>query len=714
MGSSSSSQVVGYKYYLGMHQVYCHGPVDEVSKIRVGEKTVWTGSVTANQQITIAAEDAFGGTKKEGGVSGAVDIAFGAVGQPVNDYLASKLTGTPVPAFRGVLSLVLRQVYLAAMNPYIKPWAIFAKRVPRQWYPAKAEISGNANPAHIIYDVLTNSQYGMGYNAADLDLASFTSVADTLFAENFGLSILWEGQQSIEDFIGDILQHIDASLYVKTTTGLFTLKLARNDYLVSSLPILSGNNVIRVDRFSQALPGELTGEVVLKYHDRDAGKDASVSVQDIAVIQMQGGQVVSVTRDFKGIPDGTLAAAVAARELSTLSTPLIRASLICNRTVWGLNLGDVFRLQWAPYGVTDIVMRIASIDYGDLTDGQIRIECVQDIFSAAHAVFAAPQPSSWTSPSSAPAACPQRILFEVPYWTLVREVIGQFPSLFADLDPLSGLVGASGTRPSGDAYNYELWDRTGAVAYGKKANGSFCPTAVLANSIGVTDTIINIINPTALGDVQIDKWAILGGEMLKVKAVGTSTVTFARGVLDTVPIAHSAGEIIYFADSRNAIDKTEWSSGEIVNIKLLPTTSLGTLAEAAAPADSITLNARYIRPYPPGKLLINGVAYPATIVGQLTVDWAHRDRLQQTAYLVEQSEVSIGPEAGTTYTLRIYGDGGTLKRTVTALAGTTYTYLTTDEQTDNGGIVNTSLRIELEAVRAGYVSWTKHNVSFSR
>ena len=114
---SKSSVTIGYKYYLGAHRVICHGPVDSVQEIVVGDRTAWSGNVTASQQIYVNSPELFGGEKKEGVVQGYVDIMMGESNQGRNSYLQSKL-GTVIPAFRGVLSLVLRKVYMCAMSPY--------------------------------------------------------------------------------------------------------------------------------------------------------------------------------------------------------------------------------------------------------------------------------------------------------------------------------------------------------------------------------------------------------------------------------------------------------------------------------------------------------------------------------------------------------------------------------------------------------------------
>lgn len=721
MGGSSKSQTVGYRYYAGMHQVYAMSPddfpVQEIKRIRVGEAVVWTGSGAANGTINVNAPDAFGGEKKEGGVVGAIDVCFGGAAQAVNSYLASKLTGYPVPAFRGVFALVLRQVYLAAMNPYLKPWAVYLRRNVSPWYSAKSAIGEDMNPAHQIRHLLTDSHYGLG--APNIDDAAFTAAADTLYAEGLGLSVRWQsGSQSIEELIGSIAEAADASVYEDQATGLWRIKLARDDYNPATLPILDRGNIVRVERFSQPLPGDLISEVALTYTDRDTGKQGSVTAQDIAVLAIQQGRPVRATLDMPHIPTGALAAKIAARELRQRATPLAKASLIVDRAGWNLNMGDVFRWQWPEYGIADMIMRVAAVGRGRLTDGRIRIECVQDIFSVASAIYAPPPPSGWVSPISPPAASPSRALIEAPYWVLVRDVVGAWPSLWADLDPLSGLLLAAASRPTSDAYDYRLYTRAASAPYEDRTAGAWCPVAELSAGIGPTDTVLAIANGVDLDLIETGDTALasLGGELLRITATGSGTVTAVRGVLDTVPASHASGAKLHFlgASASYGLDPTEWVSGQTINAKLLTRTGLGQLAEGSAPTDSLVMAHRYIRPYPPGNVQINAAAWPTSVSGDLAITWTHRDRTLQTAYLVAQTEASIGPEPGTTYTVRIYNaqTGGTLIRTYTGVTGTSQAYTIAQATTDNGGSPPTNLRVEIEAVRDGYVSWQRQVRAF--
>ena len=131
MSGGSKKVTVGYRYYAGMHLVLCHGPVDALTKIVVGERTAWSGSRTDSGQLSINEPNLFGGDDREGGILGAVDLVMGSASDGQNDYLVSQLGGL-VPAFRGVVSSILRRSQLSAMNPYIKFWSAEARRILRR------------------------------------------------------------------------------------------------------------------------------------------------------------------------------------------------------------------------------------------------------------------------------------------------------------------------------------------------------------------------------------------------------------------------------------------------------------------------------------------------------------------------------------------------------------------------------------------------------
>ncbi len=715
-GGGSSSYVVGHRYYAGLHLAICHGPVDAVTRIIVGERTAWSGSVTSSQTLYVNAPELFGGDSREGGVQGYVEVKLGGPAETISGYLQQKL-GSVIPAFRGVVSIIVQQCQLSAMNPYIKPWSIEARRIPAPAALGSGYINGDANPAHIIYECLNNATWGLGYAASEIDASSFQTAANTLASEQYGLSLLWDREQPLEEFIAEILRHIDGTLYVHPRTGKFVLKLARADYNVSSLLVLDASNILELESFSRPSESELVNQITVRYRDRSTDKDAAITVHDLAALELAGGVVSSATVDYPGISNGSLASRVALGDLKQLSVPLAKATLIANRQASNLNIGDVFKFTWPELGIAQLVMRVVRVSYGTLTDGRVRIECVEDIFGLPSASYVSPTPTSWVSPLTSPAPVPYRRLNEAPWWTVVKRVVGESATAQNELDPQGGLLVACASRPSGDSLNVKLLTRQGSAAYAEVDTMGFTPNATLINACDEQATVFSIGNGQDLDIVKLNTYAYLDNEIVAVKAINlvAGTVTVDRGVLDTVPAPHLASARIWFADAFEALVTEQYLSGESLQVKMLPATGLGRLAESAAPADSYTFAGRMIRPYPPGNVKVNNVMWPTTILGQIALTWAHRDRMQQTVYLVTQSEGNIGPEAGVTYTVRFYNENNSFQKTLTGLTTTTWTYLSADEATDSGlGRINGKFKVEIEAVRAGYTSWQKQTRSVDR
>lgn len=559
------------------------------------------------------------------------------------------------------------------------------------------QLIGAMNPAHIVYECLTNTAWGMGYPTTSIDDAAFTAAADALYSEGFGLCMVWNRQDTLESFIKVVLDHAGGILYVDPTSGKFALKLIRDDYDPEELPLFGPSNLIAATDFQRQAWGETVNELTVVYRDLTTNKDSAVTLQDLANIQTQGA-VVSQTRQYPGIPTAGLAQRVALRDLNSVSTPLARVRLTATRAAWNIIPGGVFRLTWPDFGIDEAVFRVLEVNRGTLQNGTITIEAVEDVFGLPENTYTGNQAGGWVEPSNEPEPAPFRKLIEAPYWDLARSLTA------ADLDyldDLSGYLQTLAVRPSGDALNYEVNARVGVADFEERTIGEFCPTAQLTAAIGKTTTAITFDAAVDVDLVAVGGYAIIDDEVVGITAIdvdaGTATIT--RGLLDTVPADHANDARIWFADGFQGVDETEYASGEAVDVKLLPRTGLGELALAAAPTDSITMAQRHNRPYPPGLFRIAGQAYPIELVDvPLAASWAHRDRLSQTAYLVQQSEGNIGPEAGVTYTVRLYDDdAGLLLDNQTGISGTAWTGPTLF------GVFQ--LRIEVEAVRAGLASW---------
>jgi hypothetical protein len=254
------------------------------------------------------------------------------------------------------------------------------------------------NPAHIIREAYTDTLWGMGYSADDLDDASFTAVADTLYAENFGLSLTWVQQSTIEEFVTEVLRHVSGARYVDRVTGLIKLKLIRNDYAIDDLLVLDESKLVKLEDVKRKLVGELANSVTVTYSATPRGDQGSLTIFDEGLLQMQGG-VVSSKIDYPGVTNSFIAGNLALRDLRMLSTPLLSCTAYASRHAADLNIGDAFVLNEASYGIDHMVMRVLTIDVGDGVNNTVKLTCVEDVFfypnqrvSATNAPIAQPVP----------------------------------------------------------------------------------------------------------------------------------------------------------------------------------------------------------------------------------------------------------------------------------------------------------------------------------
>jgi hypothetical protein len=641
-------------------------------------------------RIVVNKPKLFGGESREGGITGELDFMPGGVSQLPNDYLVSRL-GSLVPAFRGVVSIVLRQMYLS-MNPYLKTWGFTVQRIHvqqdglAQWQDSLSQIdvtvynaAGAAvplaamNPAHIIRECLTNKLWGMGYNEGDINEASFLAAAIPLKAELMGMSLLWDTQTSIEEFVKIVLQHIDASLYVDRKTGQFVLKLIRGGYSVPSLLVLDPSNIDKIEDFKRPAFGELNNSVTVNYWDGSKDQTGSVTVQDIALSQEQGGES-NTTITYEGFVDPATASRVAQRDLRSLSTPLITCTIYTTKIARDLNIGDVFVLSWPDYQIESVVMRVTGIAYGDGKTRRVRIQCAQDVFSYPEDAFVTKPPSAWVDPIGEPGAVLFQKGFEMPYFELVRNNGQSVVDSSIASNPYIGYVGGACSSSAVSSINALIYTDDGS-GYEEVAQADFCAGAFLVADIEYLTTTFDIGAGSSLSLVDPGEWLQIDSELMAVVSLVGDVLTVKRGVLDTVPALHTAGATVLFWDGLAGIDPTEYVASDIVDVKFTAANGSGVYPVDSAIGETVNVVGRAAKPFAPGGLRFGGIYFPtAEIAAPIIVAWNTRNRVFQTGgSLIGFEDGGITPESGQTTTLNLYNKLGLLFYSEVGLTGSSFT-----------------------------------------
>jgi hypothetical protein len=538
----------------------------------------------------------------------------------------------------------------------------------------------DSNPAHIIFDSLTNTDWGMGSPTTAIDVDSFHSAAAVLYGEQFGLSMIWTKQSTIESFIGEVLDHIEAVLFVNPATGLLTLKLIRNDYDPDDLPIFTPDNCV-VTSFGRKLWGETINEIVVTFTNPANEEDQTVIAQDLANIEAQGG-IVSDGRNYYGVRVRSLAAALAQRDLRAAATPLASCDIDANREAWDLLPGGVLKIHSPDDGVDSIIMRVGRVDYGKPGEARVRASLVEDIFSLPLADYTIPPDSEWEPVSEEPAPAASTLVFTLPYYVMINEVDAivlltgiEYPETFA---------GVLAAQTGQDTAEFELYEADGDDIGTK----TIVSRDVLAADIPaeVETTLPTFPDrtqgdaPTVGGMILIEGADDTETELCLITAGSTTTGwTITRGVLDTVPRAWPAGTPVWFIDENlENTDDTIRSEAETVDYKVLTRTSLGLLDFGAAPTVSATLSARPHLPSRPADVKVDGddgfsgAAVDERGVDPIPVTWANRNRLTEDTVLLAWDAGDVTAEDGQTTRIDILDASGTVLTTHDDLPGTSF------------------------------------------
>lgn len=217
--------------------------------------------------------------------------------------------------------------------------------------------------------------------------------------------------------------------------------------------------------------------------------------------------------------------------------------------------------------------------------------------------------------------------------------------------------------------------------YALRGAGDLTPRAMLQTAVtqGTTRFFINNYSMIGGNFVGVGSAVMIDEEICKITAYDDGWLDLDRGCADTIPAAHAVGAMLWFFDNATGTDQVEYVAGETLSVKLLPTTTSTRMVVSNSPPNQITFQGRAGRPYPPGKLQVNGnpfyTPFALALGPSLNLTWAHRNRIIQADVLVGHQADSITPEEGTTYNVRIYNASNAMVREFTGItdAGLTYT-----------------------------------------
>lgn len=530
-------------------------------------------------------------------------------------------------------------------------------------------VPAQMNPAHIIYECLTNRVWGMGAPTSVIDDASFTAAAQVLFNERFGVSLMWAEQTEIESFVQEVLDHIEANLYVSPATGKFVLKLIRGDYDEATLPVLDETNC-EVVSYTRRSPGEVINEINLTWTNPDNEKEEVLTIQDLGAIVANGGEIISDSRNYYGVRNRTLAWQLAQRDISTATAPLATVEIEVNRVAWDFGPGDVFKLTAEEHGADEEVMRVVKIDYGTTGDSTIKINATQDIFSFQRPEYEEPPQSVFEDPSQPPSPITDVVPMSLNYYLGLELIATLGTQTFPD-----SYVALLATTENTDGQDYELFgeevDATGTTSVANLGTRSFVSRAQLAQvfpfQAETVTTGFTSFTPVGSSPVQ-GSFALIGDDGLEeeeyelclILSFDGANYTIRRGILDTIPRAWPVGTQIRFFDTNTAfLDQESRGAGVELDYQVVMNTSQGQGGLGQSPIITYTPQERLWAPSRPANVVVEGTTtgtIDATALTTVDCTWANRNRITEDAQPLSFTAASVTPEVGQTTVIEFYND----------------------------------------------------------
>ena len=205
-GGSGEEIVTGYKYYLSFAMGICLGPVDYLRAVYSGDDLIWSGALqrpTSGLQIVPLALVA-----EEG--ESAVEIGYmyfyyGTDNQITNSKMAGNISNTP--PYRGLCYAFFDDICIGGFNRVPALKFIIGKYPQLSFNENEVIDTYDYNPSQAIWYVMTNDLMA-NLPEEFMDEVTFSDEADVLLAEERGVSMLFDRQQTSLAYIETILNHV--------------------------------------------------------------------------------------------------------------------------------------------------------------------------------------------------------------------------------------------------------------------------------------------------------------------------------------------------------------------------------------------------------------------------------------------------------------------------------------------------------------------------
>lgn len=414
---SAEPQQTGYTYRMSYDVGFCMGPVDAIVRIQgsPGMDDIQFHTIDEDEEKDEIAQNPFIDRQlflkwlqhfyegQDASIPGPIDLTAGSAvtlsmkGKNEDSGRVEFLPGTRTQGiYRDVVCARFMSFTLGA-TPAPRTYLFTMTRMPRPLnsagdvitgFPVNAATDpehsefGDANPAAVLWELLTNVEWGKGTNPDTLNEDDFKLAAQYFQAKRIGISTS----------IGDDASSVELAQRFRDLFGLVTWwdgtqircrAIWDRDNAYANRPRITPEDIIGEPAFSRQSMVSATNEVRLEFTNRENNwQTEAATAQDLASIESVQG-VRSVKMDGKEIGTRRCAELVVHRMLRTMAYPCALCSVAVRRTFAHLQPGDFVELVvdgWRGDAMTTF-WRVDQVS-DDLTgEDQVRLTLVEDVYA---------------------------------------------------------------------------------------------------------------------------------------------------------------------------------------------------------------------------------------------------------------------------------------------------------------------------------------------
>ena len=595
-GFKSKKVTIGYKYFVAVHNAVCMGFTGmTLRNFWIGED-VAVGPVIApsNARVTFNKPNLYGGKKQGGGIAGAIRF-FNGVDTMQRAPLMTNKGLTDAPFYYDIATYTVsgtneRGGFYIGNSKSMRPQSVEIQNHLFMGDDPDFHDGMDMNVMTCIRAILYAEPRLNNLPLTAIDVPSFEAAEAITAAEGLYISPLWNRPKSAEKMVAQLLKIADGLMYVNPFTGKLTIKLIRYEDPANSVMTFDDTNIKKVLKTKNPEAAKQASEVKFTYTSRNHNYEReTITAQNLGAYIEQGQVPNARSVSYLSVTTKAVARIICDRLLDSFSKSLQTLEMEVNREASRLLPGMLVTVDYAPVDVSNTLFRVSNIDYGDGLDSSIKITLLEDRFTDSTALYDNSDETQFSDPIGTATAVVigAATLIEAPR-KLLYDFIDSTGDINDDWMPLA-LV----NRDDDENFFFDIYvdeDANGG-AYLTTLGQAFVPTATLesdypqttntndvSNSIRLENltTVLNQDVPPAGGNLSNPvRFALIGTEWIMFDDIvdngdGTYHLTnIERGMFDTPPVEHTAGETVWFVsdDFPNAREEA-FDSTVVTTIRL--------------------------------------------------------------------------------------------------------------------------------------------------